>query len=128
MEVSILDQGYQLINYINMLLSSTQRLDDNFRFKLEKVGFKMNEFVTNYHSHLTLPITEFASYLNHDALSPLTVVLGYAELFRSIHAHMLTLDEINLLNSICERLRILTESLRDERNLLVAKRNELLNI
>ncbi len=128
MDVSISDQSYQLINYINILLDSTQRLDDNFRSKLEKVGFKMNEFVTNYHSHLTLTVDEFASYLNHDALSPLTIVLGYAELFRSIHAHLLTLDEINLLNSICERLRFLTESLRDERNVMVAKRNELSNI
>ncbi len=125
---SISDQGYQLIDNINLLLDSTHRLDDNFRAKLEKVAFKMNEFVTNYHSHLTLSVTEFASYLNHDALSPLTVVLGYAELFRSIHAHMLTSDEINLLNTICERLRLLTESLRDERNLMVAKRNELTNI
>jgi len=128
MVVSISDQGYQLIDNINLLLDSTHRLDDNFRAKLEKVAFKMNEFVTNYHSHLTLSVTEFASYLNHDALSPLTVVLGYAELFRSIHAHMLTSDEINLLNTICERLRLLTESLRDERNLMVAKRNELTNI
>ena len=128
MQLSISEQSYQLIDQINTLISSTQGLEDNYHAKLIKVGFKMNEFVTNYHAHLSLPVSEFASYLNHDALSPLTVVLGYAELFRSVHAHMLTLDNINLLHNICDELRILTDSVRRECQIMVAKRNEFYSI
>ena len=125
MQLSISEQAHQLIEDIDILLNSTQHLDDSFRNKLDKVSFKMNEFVTEYHTHLTLSISEYASYLNHDALSPLTIVLGYSELSRSIHAHLLTSDEIHLLTKICHRLRILTESLYNERDTMVAKRNQI---
>lgn len=128
MQVSISDQAHEIIDYINTLLNSTQHLDDIFRNKLEKVERKMDEFITNYHTHLALSISEFASYLNHDALSPLTVVIGYAELFRSVHAHMLTLDEINLLNEICDKLRLLTDSIRKEYKSIITKRNEPFSI
>lgn len=128
MQLSISKQANQLIEQINILLNTTQHLDDKFRIKLEKVQLKMNEFIADYHAHLALSINKYTSYLNHDALSPLTVVLGYAELFRSIYAYMLTSDEINLLNRICDMLRLLTDSLRNERDLMVAKRNELSRI
>ena len=128
MQLSISEQANQLIKHIDILLNSTQRLDVNFRIKLEKIEFKMDEFVTEYHTHFALSISEYASYLNHDALSPLTIVLGYSELFRSIHAHMLTLEEINILNQICDMSRLLTDSLRDECKVMVAKRNELSRI
>jgi|GEM_PF-1815269 len=128
MQISISNQAYQLINHITILMESTQYLDEIYRIKLDKIKTKMNEFVSNYHAHLALSVREFASYLNHDALSPLTIVLGYAELFRSVHAHMLTLDEINLVNQICDALRILIESVRNEYKLMIAKQNELTSI
>jgi hypothetical protein len=128
MQNSILELTYQIINQINILLDSTQHLEDKFRDKIDKIDSKMNEFITNYHSHLSLPTNEFVSYLNHDALSPLTVVVGYAELFRSVYAPMLTPDDIHLLNHICDDLRLLTENLRNERNVMVANRSKLSSI
>ena len=125
MQNSTLEQAYQLIDQINSLLDSTQHLEDQFRDKIQKIDSKMNEFVTSYNAHSTLPTSEFVSYLNHDALSPLTVVVGYAELFRSVYAQMLTIDDIHLLNHICDSLRLLTEGLRDERNSMVAKRSKI---
>jgi hypothetical protein len=87
MQLSISEQAHQLIEHINLLLNATQYLDEKFRTKLEKVGLKMNDFVEDYHAHLALSVSDYTSYLNHDALSPLTVVLGYTELFRSVYAH-----------------------------------------
>ena len=118
----IQNQAHQLTEHINMLLESTSRLDDNLRDKLGKVSRKMSDFMTEFDNHLVLSAEEFTSYLNHDALSPLTIVLGYAELFRTIHAHLLTSQEIELINGICNMLRTLTESIRNERDFMVARR------
>lgn len=119
----ISEQALILSHNINQLVHCTQRLDEKYRSKIDKMSQKMTDFLTEYDFNSRLSIAEYASYLNHDALSPLTIVLGYAELFRTVHANQLTVDELSHTNLICEQIRILTESVRDECNLIVAQRD-----
>lgn len=128
MPLSIAEQADQLNEHIHILLNTTQHLDDKFRTQLHKVAFKMREFITDYHTHFALSVSEYASYLNHDALSPLTIVLGYAELYRSIHADLLTSEQITLLNRVCDMSHTLIENLRNERKLMLAKRRQISSI
>lgn len=37
------------------------------------------DFITTFMQKQNAPPQEFGSYLNHDALSPITVIIGYAE-------------------------------------------------
>ena len=123
MPQSISEQASLLVQNMDILCDSTQRLDDKFRSKIEKMCQKMYDFFNEYHFHVNLPTHEYTSYLNHDALSPLTVVLGYAELFRSVNAHLLTNDELDHVTIICNQIRYLTESIRSERDVLIGKRD-----
>lgn len=120
----ISEQAIILTHNINNLVISTQRLEEKYLTKIEKMYQKMNDFLDEYDHNSRLSIPEYTSYLNHDALSPLTIVLGYAELFRSVHANLLTAEELTHTNVICEQIRALTESIRDERNVLVAQREQ----
>ena len=124
MQLSISEQANSLNQNIDALIISTTHLDEKYRSKIDKMCQKMNDFLAEYEHHSRLSIADYATYLNHDALSPLTIVLGYAELFRSVHANMLTAPELHQMNLICDQIRVLTESVRTERNVMVAQRDE----
>ena len=120
----ISEQAIILNDNINQLVISTQHLDEKYHNKIDKMSQKMNIFLDEYQQYTCLSIAEYASYLNHDALSPLTIVLGYGELFRSVYANLFTAEELRLINQICIQIRMLTESVRDECNMLIAQRDE----
>lgn len=124
MNQTIAEQALYLTDTIGLLLDKSQHLDASHLSKLEKMETKMQFFLTEYYKHSALSIAEYASYLNHDALSQLTFILGYAELFRSINAHMLTNTALDHLNVICDETRKLTENLRTERDTMVATRDQ----
>lgn len=128
MTYSIYQQAQQLVTDIDTLFHTTQHLDDKFHSKIEKMSRKMREFVVSYQTYSQLSLGEYLSYLNHDALSPLTIVLGYAELFRSVNAHVLSLDELNQMSSIADGIRYLTECIHGERNSMVEKRDKSISI
>ena len=127
MYLSIPEQSEQLIENINIFIDATQHLDEKYRDKLFKMNHKMNDFVQDYLNYSSLSISEYASFLNHDALSPLTIVLGYAELFRSAYAHILTDVEVQFIDQICAMMRTLTDSVRQECLIMVSKREQLLS-
>lgn len=114
-----------LIDYVSALENSTHRLDDKYYSKIQKMSQKITFFYNEYNTHTRLSIEEYVSYLNHDALSPLTIVLGYAELFRSINSHILTIDEFNLVTSISAMIRDLTDSIREEHDMIITNRDQI---
>ncbi len=124
MKITNRDLASQLIKTIDFLLAISTHLDETYFKKLEMMGHKMCFFLEEYDKHSTMSVDDFASYLNHDALSQLTFILGYAELFRSIHAHELSSDALQYVESICDDTRLLSENLRIERDVMVAKREE----
>lgn len=125
MTQTIAEQALQLLDNIATLIDEAQHLEESYLTKLEKMESKMNIFITEFHKHSTLSVQEYASYLNHDALSQLTFILGYAELFRSVNAHLLNTIAIDVLDKICDGTRHLSESLRSERDIMVAQRDQL---
>lgn len=125
MNQTIATQALHLIDTINLLIDEAQHLEEDYLSKLEKMETKMNFFITEFYKHSALSIQEYASYLNHDALSQLTFILGYAELFRSVNAHLLTGEAIAHLNVICDETRTLSENLRQERDKMITQRNQL---
>lgn len=125
MSQPISELAEHLIDYIFALENTTQRLDDKYYSKIQKMSQKMTYFYNEYNTHTRLSIEEYVSYLNHDALSPLTIVLGYAELFRSINSHILTIDEFNLVTSISIMIRDLTDSIREEHDMIITNRDQI---
>lgn len=128
MKITNRDLACQLIKTIDFLLKISIRLDENHFKKLEMMSHKMRFFLEEYDKHSTMSVNDFASYLNHDALSQLTFILGYAELFRSIHSHELSTDALQYIESICDDTRLLSENLRIERDIMVAKRDEYVKL
>ncbi len=127
MTQTITEQAIHLIDTIGLLLDEAQDLDESYLSKLEKMEDKMTFFITEFYKHSALSISDYASYLNHDALSQLTFILGYAELFRSVNAHLLNHTAIDHLNIICDGTRNLSEILREERDRIVMERDQLTN-
>lgn len=125
MNQTISQQAFVLLDNIINLIGESQHLEDSLLQKLEKMESKMNFFIIEFHKHLALSKAEYSSYLNHDALSQLTFILGYAELFRSVNANLLNATAVSLLDSICTDTRALTESLRAERDIMLSQRNQL---
>lgn len=125
MAQTIAEQALYLVDTIGLLLDESQHLEEALLSKLEKMEDKMNFFIAEFYKHSALSVSEYASYLNHDALSQLTFILGYAELFRSVNAHLLTTTAINHLNIICDGTRLLSDTLREERDKIVILRDQL---
>lgn len=121
MNISIEDQSSLLVDMLASLLISSINLNEKQVSQIEKMNTKINEFVSQFATHSQLSDVEFASYLNHDALSPLTVVMGYAELFRTIQNTCLTEYQFSMIETICELVRQLTDNLRKLRDETVAK-------
>ena len=126
MQATVLDHAKLLLDFIFHFDTLTLNWRDSNRTKVEKMSKKMTEFIMQYEMHSIRSVPEFASYLNHDALSPLTIVVGYAELFRSVHVGLLDIQQLSVINEICEMSRVLTEAVRMERDQMVEKRNALL--
>jgi signal transduction histidine kinase len=127
MKVSIEGQSHLLVDLVANLQVTSHNLSDKQASQVDKMGSKISEFVTQYILHSQLTISEFASYLNHDALSPLTVVMGYAELFRTVQNESLTEPQFILIEDICAIIGQLTENVRALRNELVAKQNAVIS-
>jgi len=125
MTQTISEMALQLLDHISILIDESQHLEEAYFSKLEKMEAKMNIFITEFYKHSAMSIQDYASYLNHDALSQLTFILGYAELFRSVNAHLLKPTAIDVLEAICTGTRNLSETLRSERDIIVAQRDQL---
>lgn len=125
MNVNIEGQSNIIIDLIAGLQRTTHNLSDKQISQIDKMSSKIGEFSAQYLTNSQLSIAEFASYLNHDALSPLTVVMGYAELFRTVQNASLTEHQFVIIEDICDITQQLTENLRSLRNEMVARRNEL---
>lgn len=123
MVTQIASQAEELIANLIRFDQSTLHLDDQYRKNVEKMLQKMNDFFEEFIDYSKQSLVEYTNYLNYEATSPLTVVLGYAELFRSINAHLLTQDTLHHVNLICEQTRILIEYLQTERDHMLTKQN-----
>lgn len=121
------DLTCQLIKTIDLLITISAYLDENNYNKLVMMSEKIRYFLSQYDKHAALSVNEFASYLNHDAQSQLTFILGYAELLRTVNAHLLSDTALQYLESISMDTRDLSEKLRIERDIMVEKRNLLIN-
>lgn len=74
--------------YISVILASALYLIDTELSKtqlgqLEKIINHTELLRDEYVNNIQLPPLEFAGYLNHDARSPLSVIIGYSELLQS---------------------------------------------
>ena len=127
MTQTITEQAFQLMDNINILIDEAQHLDEKTLSKLQKMEVKMNIFIAEFHKHSALTAQEYTSYLNHDAQSQLTFILGYSELFRSVAGHTLSILAQTSLNYICLATRQLSETLRQERDMMLAQRDKLTN-
>jgi len=127
MTQTIAEQAFKLMDNIAILIDEAQHLDEKTLSKLQKMETKMTVFITEFHKHSALTAQEYTSYLNHDAQSQLTFILGYSELFRAVNGHTLSIIAQSSLNYICEATRRLSDTLRQERDMMVAQRDKLTN-
>jgi hypothetical protein len=78
MDVS-LEYASQILDITSMVLQHSSGLNNEQVKHVETIHRRAFQFVSDYMQKDSLPIQELRSYLNHDALSPVTVIIGYTE-------------------------------------------------
>lgn len=77
---TILECGKYVIEITEAMLQHNGLLPDQ-NSHVETIHRRAVEFMTDFLYGQQMTVKKFASYLNHDALSPITVVIGYTEMF-----------------------------------------------
>jgi len=78
-----MDQIYEYTSYTiditHALLDHPQGLNEQQLDFVRVIERRAVEFITDFMQMQSTPVQELRRYLNHDALSPVTVIIGYSE-------------------------------------------------
>lgn len=78
MDVS-LDYASQILDITSLVLQHSGGLNKDQKKHVKTIHRRAFQFVGDYMDKQSVPIQELRRYLNHDALSPVTVIIGYSE-------------------------------------------------
>ena len=78
MDVS-LEYASQILDITSLVLDHSSGLNHDQIKHVKTIHRRAFQFVDDYMQKQSLPVQELRSYLNHDALSPVTVIIGYSE-------------------------------------------------
>jgi light-regulated signal transduction histidine kinase (bacteriophytochrome) len=70
----------QVIDLCDLLMEHRHRLTEDQASTVETIYRRAVGFITDFMQHQPNTIQKLASYLNHDAMSPVTIMVGYSEL------------------------------------------------
>lgn len=74
-----LDYASQILDITSLVLQHSRGLSIEQKKHVKTIHRRAFQFVGDYMDKQSVPIQELRSYLNHDALSPVTVIIGYSE-------------------------------------------------
>lgn len=74
-----LEYASQILDITSMILEHSSGLNHDQVQHVETIHRRAFQFVSDYMQKQSVPIQELRQYLNHDALSPITVIIGYTE-------------------------------------------------
>jgi hypothetical protein len=78
MDVS-LEYASQILDITSMVLEHSSGLNNDQIQHVERIHRRTFQFIGDYMQNQSVPVQELRRYLNHDALSPVTVIIGYTE-------------------------------------------------
>ncbi len=78
MDVS-LEYASQILDITSIILDHSSGLNKDQKTHIKTIHRRAFQFVDTYMQMQSVPVQELRSYLNHDALSPITVIIGYSE-------------------------------------------------
>jgi len=78
MDVAI-DYASQILDITSLVLQHSGGLNREQKKHVNTIHRRAFQFVSDYMDKQSVPVQELRSYLNHDALSPITVIIGYSE-------------------------------------------------
>lgn len=76
---AIVDYASSMIDITNAMLEHSARLNPDQAEFLEIMYRKSMEFTRYYIDHQNAPVQVLRRYLSHDAISPLAIVISYAD-------------------------------------------------
>lgn len=74
-----LEYASQILDITSMVLQHSSGLNRDQIQHVETIHRRAYQFTSDYMQKQSVPIQELRRYLNHDALSPITVIIGYTE-------------------------------------------------
>lgn len=77
---SIVELTSNVINIAGTILEHRSGISTAYAEHVETIYQRSVRFVDDYIEKQSLPVQELRRYLNHDALSPVTIIIGYSEL------------------------------------------------
>ncbi|MFW5691385.1 MAG: hypothetical protein ACOCXZ_02680 [Chloroflexota bacterium] len=75
----ILEYASTIADISGAILDHRHGINDTQCEHIATIHRRALAFLNEYSSKQTLPVQQLRSYLNHDALSPVTVMIGYSE-------------------------------------------------
>ncbi|RMG86099.1 MAG: hypothetical protein D6712_08285 [Chloroflexi bacterium] len=111
-----------LFRFVDALLMDTASLNEEQLDHLESVHRQLVRFENEYFSSVKLPLNQFISYLNHDAFSPLTVIVGYGHVLLMEVSGPLNDFQREVVEQFCEVADTLYAELRSYHEALLASR------
>ncbi len=76
----IFQYAEQMIDLSDAILEHRHGLNDEQGRYMETIHKWSLDFITNLFEYQNTPLPQFRHFLNHDALTPLTVTIGYADI------------------------------------------------
>lgn len=74
-----LEYASQILDITSLVLEHSSGLNRDQKQHVKTIHRRAFQFVDDYLQIQNVPVQELRSYLNHDALSPVTVIIGYSE-------------------------------------------------
>lgn len=78
MDIS-LEYASQILDITSLVLQHSSGLNSEQKQHVSTIHRRAFQFVDDYLNKQSVPVQELRQYLNHDALSPITVIIGYSE-------------------------------------------------
>lgn len=78
MDVS-LEYASQILDITSLVLDHSSGLNHDQIKHVKTIHRRAFQFVDDYLKKQSVPVQELRRYLNHDAVSPITVIIGYSE-------------------------------------------------
>ena len=78
MDIS-LEYASQILDITSLVLEHSSGLNNDQINHVAAIHRRAFQFVDDYLDQQAVPVQELRRYLNHDALSPVTVIIGYSE-------------------------------------------------
>lgn len=122
---NVLEYSTRIIDLCDLLVQHQDRLTCDQAEHIATIYRRAVGFITEFMQNQPATIQSIASYLNHDALSPITVMVGYSELM--LMGAFGEMDEVvcEVVGYIRDYCQALHEELKDLQTLLVDLRTRL---